>query len=314
MSGPDRLRLRVGEAIVSRGLWEAGQRVAVAVSGGLDSICLLDLLARTARWHRAELSVVTVDHGTRAASAADADFVVALAGAYQLPVVRVTRALGDRASEADCRAARFEALDALSTDVVALAHHRDDQAETLLLNLLRGTGPLGLQGMAWRRGRYVRPLLEVARAELEAYAAHRALAWREDPTNAAPRFLRNRVRAEVVPLLEALRPGATEAIARAASLAAEQGALLDALLDGDPAARPDAEGWATAWVASAHVALVRRALSQALQPVTTAQIDAVRVAASRGAGTVLLGGGRSVVVDARRTVLRAAPSGPLSGG
>jgi len=297
-----RLRHRVGETIAARGLWHPGERVAVAVSGGLDSVCLLDLLVATAPWHGGALSVVTIDHGTRHGSADDAAFVVALAGSLGLPVVRHDAHLGAGASEDVCRRARYAFLDVLDTDVVALAHHERDQAETVLINLLRGTGPGGLEGMAWRRGRYVRPLLDVPRADLEEWAAHRGLAWRDDPTNASERFLRNRVRNEVLPLLESLREGSTAALARSAALATEQGALLDALLDAEPGvSSPD--GLSTPWLASAHVALARRALHRAFAPLATAHADAILDAAARGDGRIDVGGRRIVVVDPARTRL-----------
>jgi len=176
VSGPGRLRFAVAEAVARHRLWANGDRVAVAVSGGLDSVCLLDLLQQTAGMHGGALSVVTVDHGTRPGSAEDADFVEALCAERGVPCTRIDLALGRDASEAGCRAGRFLAFEALDTEVVALAHQRDDQAETVLVNLLRGTGPLGLEGMAWRRGHYVRPLLDTPRAALSAWATWRGLA------------------------------------------------------------------------------------------------------------------------------------------
>ncbi|MBW1877620.1 MAG: tRNA lysidine(34) synthetase TilS [Deltaproteobacteria bacterium] len=283
-----RLRHRVGEAIANWRLWRPGERVAVAVSGGLDSACLLDLLLETRGWHRGQLEVVTVDHGTRPGSAADADFVDDIAAGRALPLVRFDLHLGEEASEATCRHARFQVFDSLDADVVALAHHRDDQAETVLVNLLRGTGPAGLEGMAWRRGRYVRPLLDISRAELEAWAAERGLAWREDPTNASPQFLRNRIRAEVMPVLERIREGATEAVARSASLAALQGALMDRLLEEDPRATHGEKGWERSWVAEAPEALVRRALHGEIDGLRTTHASAILQAARRGSGTVQL--------------------------
>jgi len=295
-----RLHHRVGEVITSRSLWGPGERVAVAVSGGLDSVCLLDLLLRTRGLHQARLEVVTVDHGTRPDAAADADFVAALAERHGLPCARFELHLGSGASEAACRAARFRAFDTLDTDVVALGHHQDDQAETVLVNLLRGTSPAGLEGMAWRRGRYVRPLLEVSRAELEAWAAEKDLAWREDPTNVSGRFLRNRIRAEVLPLLERIREGATAAVARSAGLAALQGVLLDRLLDDEPRAAHGEEGWERRWVAGAPEALVRRALHREIDGLRTTHATDILRAARRGSGTVLLPSGRAVTITRER--------------
>lgn len=293
-----RLRDRVCEAIAAHRLWEPGQRVAVAVSGGLDSVCLLHLLARTAGRHGGVVEVVTVDHGTRAGSATDADFVEELARGLGLPCARHDLSLGRGASEAACRQARFRVLDTCEADAVALAHHRDDQAETVLVNLLRGTGPGGLEGMAWRRGRYVRPLLDVSRARLARFAADHGLLWRDDPTNRSDRFLRNRVRHEVLPLLESLREGACAAVARSASLAAEQGEVLDALLDADPDSAPGPDGWPRAWVADRPRALVRRALHRHVPGLLNRQVDAVIEAAKRGSGEVALSETRRVTVSA----------------
>jgi tRNA(Ile)-lysidine synthase len=229
---PGRLPHRVGSNVAQRGLWAPGQRVAVAVSGGLDSCVLLQLLIDTLRWHGASLSVVTVDHGTRKDSASHADFVETLARAAQLPCERFSLHLGEGASEAACRDARYACLAAVNADVVALAHHRDDQAETVLINLMRGTGPRGLAGMSWKRGRYARPLLDVPRSEIDAWASARGLSWVEDPSNTDPRFLRNRVRHELLPLIESIRPGSTAAIARSAgAMAAWLGASVSELVE-----------------------------------------------------------------------------------
>lgn len=295
MSGATRLRLRVAEAVRRHGLWAPGDRVAVAVSGGLDSVVLLDVLAETRGVHRGRLSVVTVDHGTRPGSAEDARFVARLSRRRGLPCHVATRALGPGATERACRDARYAVLDALDVDRVALAHHRDDQAETLLIALLRGHGARGLAGMARRRGRYVRPLLDAPRRALEAYADARGLAWREDPTNADGRWLRNRVRHRLRPLLEDLRPGASHAVARTAQRLAEDDALLDVLSrEADP---HDGVGWPTAWVAEAPIPLVRRALLRRLPGARGSHLDAILDAARRGRGRIPVTFRVCVVVD-----------------
>lgn len=291
-----RLAHTVGESVVRHRLWEAGDRVAVAVSGGVDSVVLLDVLVRTAGWHGAVLSVVTVDHGTRADTAAEAAFVEALAQEHGLPCLRVDLALGPASQDA-CRRARYAAFHALDVDRVALAHHQDDQAETVLINLLRGTGPAGLEGMTRRRGRYVRPLLDVSRHAIAAYAEERGLAWREDPSNASERYLRSRVRHELLPLLEDLRPGATVAVARSATLAAEQGAVLDALVPDDP--------WSRAWIAEGPEPVVRRFLLGS--GLANTHVDALLDAARRGTGTVTLPDA-TLTVRGDRVVRR--PGGP----
>lgn len=300
-----RLRHRVGDAIVRHGLWERGQRVAVAVSGGLDSVVLLDVLLETRRWHGGALEVVTVDHGLRPGSADDAAFVAELARARSLPFHRCTVAVRG-SSEAAARDARYAAFAALDADRIALAHHREDLAETVLLHLMRGTGTAGLAGIPRRRGRYVRPLLDEGRGALLAWATARGLAWREDPTNRDPRFLRNRVRHEVLPLLEALRPGAVGALARTAGVVADDEAWVQTLLDRDSEATGD--GWSVAFVARSPEPLVRRALQRTVPGLGARAVASVIRAAIRGTGRIPIAGGGTFEVRCGRVVY-ACPSG-----
>lgn len=204
-------------------------RLGVATSGGADSTALLHLLASA----RGDLHVLHVDHGLREDSPADAEFVERLADDLGLrctvlrPRVDVRR--GD-SIEAVARRARYEALDAaadrLGLTWVATGHTRDDQAETALLGVLRGRGAAGI---AQVRGIFVRPLLDVSRADLRAWLTERGLAWREDPTNADVRFERNWVRHELMPALARRRPGVANAIARLAGRARADEQVLDAL-------------------------------------------------------------------------------------
>lgn len=292
------LHRRIAETIVARRLWWPGARVAVAVSGGADSVVLLDTLMRGQGVHQGRLSVVHVDHGTRADSASDAAFVRARAEHHGLPCTVATLTLGEGASEGRCREARYRVLDGLDTDVVALAHHRDDQSETALIGLLRGGGTRAIAGMAWVRGRYVRPLLDISRARLRTYAADRSIPWREDPTNSDLRHLRNRVRWEVLPLLEDLRPGCRAALARGAAHAAEDDAYLDRLaVEMEPWT---GDGWPTGWIADTPAPIARRAMLRRLGDVTSAHLDGVVHAARRGRGQVRLPGDTRVVVDGER--------------
>jgi tRNA(Ile)-lysidine synthase len=219
-------------ALAAAGVPAAGERVAVAVSGGADSLAALHALRTLAQPRGFEVAVVTVDHGLRAASVHDAAFVAAHAHELGLPVLvrhadRATleRHLGD-GPEGAARAARYEALytaaDELGCRWLATGHTQDDQAETVLLALLRGTGPDGLAGMATLSGRLLRPLLGVRRAQTVACCAALGVTPREDETNADERLLRNAVRRRVLPLLEELRPGATVTLARGAALARDE--------------------------------------------------------------------------------------------
>ncbi len=235
---------------------DAPHGVVVGVSGGLDSVCLLHALAQLAPMWRLALHVAHVDHGLRADSSDDATWVATLAHTYGLPFhlhrLDGTLLLADAAGvEAAARQARYAALariacaigDADLPATVAVAHHQDDQAETVLMHLITGSGLSGLGGMPWvahldqtgehGRGpvRLVRPFLGVSRAELVAYATQHGLMWREDPTNRDPARLRNRIRHQVLPLLATLNPGVTHTLARSAELLAaeaDRAARLDA--------------------------------------------------------------------------------------
>ncbi len=275
---PAELRLvadRAAKALAAAGVPAAGDGVAVAVSGGADSLALLHALRALAGPRGWRLAVVTVDHGLRPGSAADAAFVADHAKALGLPALVRTLGPADLAPhrqagpEGAARAARYGALwpaaDELGCAWLATGHTLDDQAETVLLQLLRGAGPDGLAGMAVRSGRLLRPLLRARRAETRACCAAIGLAWREDPTNAGDGPLRNRVRQQLLPLLEELRPGATQALARTAALAADERAWLDpvvaealAATGGAGTARLDAEA-----LAALPVALARRVVREA---------------------------------------------------
>ena len=217
---------RVARACRERGLLERGP-VAVAVSGGVDSMVLMHLLAELGVAER----VITLDHGLRPGSAGEVRAVARAAEALGLEVIRGELGLSPGPNvAARARRARYAFFDALSPEIagtIALAHHRDDQAETVLDRLIRGAGCGGLAGMGWRRGRYVRPLLAEPRAAIRAWARARGISWVEDPSNAAG--TRGALRHRVLPVLEALRPGAAAAAARSAGLLAEDEALLRAM-------------------------------------------------------------------------------------
>jgi tRNA(Ile)-lysidine synthase len=240
---PAELRLvadLAAKALATAGVPAAGDGVAVAVSGGADSLALLHALRALAGPRGWRLAVLTVDHGLRPGSAADAAFVADHAKALALPCRVLTLARGDlerhrhAGPEGAARAARYAALwpaaDEFGCAWLATGHTLDDQAETVLLQLLRGAGPDGLAGMSVRTGRLLRPLLGARRTETRAACAAAGLPWREDPTNAEDGPLRNRVRTQLLPLLEDLRPGAAKTLARTATLAADERDWLDPLV------------------------------------------------------------------------------------
>jgi tRNA(Ile)-lysidine synthase len=240
---PAELRLvadRAARSLAGAGVPVDGDGVALAVSGGADSLALLHAMRTLAGPRGWRLAVLTVDHGLRPGSAADAAFVSDHAKALGLEARRLTLGPADlerhrgHGPEGAARAARYGALwpaaEELGCAFLATGHTLDDQAETVLLQLLRGAGPEGLAGMAVRAGRLLRPLLEVRRAETRACCAAVGVRWREDPTNQEQGPLRNQVRQRLLPLLEELRPGAAATLARTAGLAADERDWLDPLV------------------------------------------------------------------------------------
>ncbi|MCK6547190.1 tRNA lysidine(34) synthetase TilS [Myxococcota bacterium] len=210
--------------------------VLVACSGGLDSIVLAHAVVELFGARR--VVVGHVDHAVRAGSAEDAAFVEAFARALGAGFA-TTRLPPGPASEDRLRTLRYEALasmaEAHGARFVLTAHTEDDQAETVLLALVRSTHVEGLRGMPVRRGNVLRPMLHVPRRVIRARADTEGLAWRDDPSNREPWYLRNRVRKELLPLLESrYRPGISR---RLAALAAELEALVPRAPDvGSPAA------------------------------------------------------------------------------
>ncbi|HXG14757.1 MAG TPA: tRNA lysidine(34) synthetase TilS, partial [Calidithermus sp.] len=198
-----------------------GDGVVVAVSGGGDSTALLYLLHRLASERDLRLTAVHVDHGLRPGSGAEADHVRRLGARLGVPVAAVRVTVERTGSLQDAaRRARYAALEAeasrLGAARIAVGHTLDDQAETVLMRLLQGSGLRGLAGIRPVRGRVIRPLLAVRRSDLRAVLAEAGLDWIEDPSNEDRRFLRTRIRLEVLPRLarEALEAAAGEALGR----------------------------------------------------------------------------------------------------
>ena len=189
-----------------------GDIVVAGVSGGADSVCLLALLDELKEKLGLTLYVIHVHHGIRGAEAdRDAAFVRELAGKKNLPfclvkkdVPAAAKELGMTEEEAG-RRLRYEAMEEyakkVGADKIALAHHRDDQAETVLFHLFRGSGPRGLRGMPVKRGPFIRPLLFVSRQEIEAYLAEKQLSYCEDSTNSSLKYSRNMLRRQILPLI-----------------------------------------------------------------------------------------------------------------
>ncbi len=177
----------------------------VAVSGGADSLALLGLLVRSPAAGELTLHVAHVDHGIHPDSAAVSRAVQKVAEEYALPFHVTQLGLPPETSETAARAARYDWLlalaERLNAPIVFTAHHRDDQVETILMRVLKGSGPAGLAGIPARRDRLVRPLLPFRREELTGYLRGLGRPWWEDPANTDPRHERSWLRTVVLPLL-----------------------------------------------------------------------------------------------------------------
>lgn len=218
---------KVLHTVRRHGMLAGGETVLVGVSGGADSVALLyALLALRPRFHLT-LHVLHVHHGLRAEADAEAALVEALGRRWDVPVtverIRVEDEPG-QSLEARARAHRYAAFrkwaSARAASRVALGHTADDQAETVLMRLLEGAGPRGLAGIPPVRGLFIRPLIEIRRWEIEAELERAGVEWVEDPSNRDLKFLRNRIRHDLLPFLAAAyNPRITEALCRAGALA-----------------------------------------------------------------------------------------------
>ena len=229
----------VKRAIRSSNMLQHGEAVHVAVSGGVDSMVLLHVLRSLGY----SCSVAHVDHGLRGIeSTGDRDFIEEYCSKHNVPFRSVEVDVRSRLEEGigsvqmaarELRYAWFEALHAEEPMPVALGHHQDDATETLFINLLRGTGLHGWASIPPISGFFVRPLLGVNRAAILAYATQHQIPFREDSSNTDPKYLRNRIRHELLPMLEDLRPGALRAIGRSVVALRELQSAADRSLIGE---------------------------------------------------------------------------------
>lgn len=215
-------------------IFRPGQKLLLAFSGGLDSRVLLELLAELRSSIGFNLSAMHVHHGLSPNADNWAKFCSDICAALNVPIEMVHVSVAKDSGlglEASARSARYKALLNADTDYILLAHHQDDQAETLLLQLLRGAGAKGLSGMARQdeSRRLLRPLLDVSRAELLAFAEQRRLQWITDESNNDVSYDRNYCRHEIFPVLKKRFPAAKQTLARSASHLAEAAMLLDEL-------------------------------------------------------------------------------------
>ncbi len=292
-------------------------RVLLGLSGGADSVAALHLLKRAG----VELAAGHFDHRLRASSADDAAFVRHLCRELGVPLAEGGADVGAVARqrgwnlEDGARRLRYaflgEAARERGAQVVVVAHTLEDQAETVLLQLLRGAA--FARGMPPRRGRLVRPLLEVARAELRGYLEERGLPWREDASNLDTGRTRAWLRAEVLPLLEGRSPGAGARLSRTAALQRDAAAALDELAQlrfGDGPLQ--VEGLRRAPLALQRAALARL-LRRSGAPVGAERVEEARAALARRAPwRADIGGGRVLrVAYGRVEVASRAAAGPV---
>ena len=214
-----------------------GRRILVAVSGGADSMCLLEVLRVLQERAELKIRVLHVHHGLRESAEDDLQYVAEYCKEAGIPfqAVRVDAAGYAAANglsvEEAARHLRYEALEKAAKEWdqqpdhsecrIAVAHHIEDQSETVLFNLVRGSRLTGLRGMLPVNGRIIRPLLCCSREEIESYLMEHGITWREDETNEDVRYSRNLIRKQVMPLLLTINKGAREHIMRAAEEAAE---------------------------------------------------------------------------------------------
>ena len=221
-----------------------GKRIGVALSGGLDSVVLLDTVCKAQAKDQSQIFVFHIHHGLQKQADEWLIFCEKLAKKYKVHFDFRLLHLGNQEQgniEARARAGRYEVLTELCMEYgiedLLLAHHQNDQAETMLLQLLRGAGVAGMAGMPNTRtlnnteGKITlrRPLLNQSRKELEAYAKAHKLKWIEDPSNQDSKYRRNAIRKTILPALEKIQPEAIANLARSAGLLGEAQVLLDRL-------------------------------------------------------------------------------------
>ncbi len=205
---------KISENISQHQLLEKGDTVLVCVSGGSDSIALLHLLLDLQNQWNIKLHLLHFDHGLRRESPAERQFVEDLAQQYNLPChTSVAKHLAQESSgiQEKSRQWRLRISENLRREIggqrIATAHHADDQAETFLHKLLRGCHLSNLRGMAWQNGFSIRPLLNCEKSELQQYLQNKSQQWMEDPSNQSLQYLRNRIRLELLPLMNELARG-----------------------------------------------------------------------------------------------------------
>ncbi|MDQ3998490.1 MAG: tRNA lysidine(34) synthetase TilS [Gemmatimonadota bacterium] len=292
---------------------EAARPLVLAVSGGLDSMALLDAAARVAR--RRIAVVASFDHGSGPQASRATDFVCGEAAARGLPAV-AGHAERRSSGEAAWREARWEFLRTVARrvrGVVVTAHTEDDQVETVLMRAMRGAGARGLAGLYAPAADVRRPFVGVRRAALESYVATRGVRWVTDPTNSSRRYFRNRVRHELLPALLRVQPTLDAELLdlarRATTLRAELDAAAERISPGEAStvsvAARDVAGYDAELLAALWPALAAR-VGLALDWRGTERLVAFTTSVGRAGASMQLAGGWEVVRDRNRLTLRQA--------
>ena len=273
----------------TEGLLSPGQRVICAVSGGADSMALLWCLLGLQKELPLSLEAAHFNHRLRGEeSDRDERFVRDFCAAHGIPLtvgsadVAACAAESGRSVETEARERRYAFLLSLPCDRLATAHNADDNAETVLLHLLRGSGLHGLIGIPPKRGRIVRPLLSVPRRQLEDYLRGEGIAWIEDSSNASDDYRRNRLRHRIMPLLKEEAPALAERLTAQSALLRSEDDYLDTLA-GQLLAQAERDGgWSCAVLAAAPEVLQRRALRLLLRRYLPQDVALTHIEALRG--------------------------------
>jgi len=300
------------EQVRGAGLPAAGTPVVVLLSGGRDSVCMLDLAVRALGAE--EVAALHVNYGLRDDAGADERYCTELCErlGVALAVERPRRPEGPGNLQAWARDVRYAAAARLALArgaAIATGHTADDQVETILYRLASSPSRRALLGMRPRDGRLVRPLLGFTRAQTTVYCEERGLSWREDATNAESTYARNRVRHGLVPALEAIHPAAAANVLRTAALLRDEAEVLDALvaaeLGGDERNTIELERLAALPPALRRLVVQRLADAAAGRPVPGAANHADEVAALRRTGKAMLDLGSGVRAVVERGILHA---------
>ncbi|HVY78727.1 MAG TPA: tRNA lysidine(34) synthetase TilS [Solirubrobacterales bacterium] len=301
-------------AVRESGLLPAGTPLVAMLSGGRDSVCLLDLAVRL---RGAEgVTALHVNYGLRDDSDADEAHCAGLCErlGVTFEVERPLRPEGPGNLQAWARDARYAAAARIALGregLIATGHTADDQVETILYRLASSPSRRALLGMKRRDGSLVRPLLDFTRAQTTAYCEERGLGWRDDPTNAGESYARNRVRHRLAPALAEIHPAAARNVLRTADLLRDEAEVLDSLVDAELGANGSPRGTIELARLAELPGALRRLVVQRLadraagRPVPGAANHADEVAALRRTGTAMLDLGGGVRAIAERGTLRA---------